>query len=136
VGIRLLLAEDNLHMADALQAVLAREPDIQIVGVAHGGEDAVRLADELAPDVVVLDRAMPRVDGITAMSEIKCRHPDLPVLILTATTDPHVAQSALAAGAAGFVAKDAAFDELAAAIRAAAENRIYLSPRVGRRLAT
>lgn len=136
MGIRLLLAEDNLHMADALQAVLAQEADIQIVGVAHGGTDAVRLADELVPDVAVLDRAMPGVDGITAMRQIKGRHPGLPVLILTATTDEAVAESALAAGAAGFVVKDAAFEELALAIRTVFEKKVYLSPRVGRRLVT
>src|SRR5262245_53176855 len=110
---RVLMAEDNVHMADALQAVLARESDIEIAGVACGGAEAVRLATELTPDVVVLDRAMPGMDGITAMREIKMRHPGLPVLILTASADTAAAEEALAAGAAGFVAKDAAFDELA-----------------------
>lgn len=123
-------------MADALQAVLAREPDIEIVGVAHGGEDAVRFADELMPDVMVLDRAMPGVDGITAMREIKMRHPGLPVLILTATAEKQVAEGALAAGAAGFVVKDTAFEELAVAIRTVFDKKIYLSSRVGRRLTT
>jgi DNA-binding NarL/FixJ family response regulator len=136
VGIRLLLAEDNLHMADALSAVLARETDMQIVGVVHTGTDAVRFADEIAPDVVVLDRAMPGVDGIAALRQIKARHPGLPVLILTATADAQVAESALAAGAAGFVAKDSAFEELAAAIRTIFEKKVYLSPRLGRRLVT
>jgi DNA-binding NarL/FixJ family response regulator len=136
VGIRLVLAEDNLHMAEALQAVLSRESDIQIVAVARGGEDAVRFADELAPDVVVLDRAMPGIDGITAMRKIKSRHPGIPVLILTATAEPHVAEGALAAGAAGFIVKDTAFDELAPAIRTVFEKKIYLSPRMARRLVT
>ena len=136
VGIRLVLAEDNLHMADALEAVLARQPDIQIVGVARGGEEAVRFTDELAPDVVVLDRAMPGIDGITAMQQIKKRHPEIPVLILTASVDAQVAESALAAGAAGFVPKDAAFEELAPAIRTVFEKKVYLSPRMARRLVT
>jgi DNA-binding NarL/FixJ family response regulator len=134
VGIRLLLAEDNQHMAAALQAVLARHPDIQIVGVAPGGRDAVRLADELSPDVVVLDRAMPDLDGITAMRQIKQRRPEVPVLILTATAEVQAAESALAAGAAGFVLKDSAFEELAPAIRTVFAKRVYLSPRVARRL--
>jgi two-component system NarL family response regulator len=134
VGIRLLLAEDNLHMADALEAVLAREPDILVVGVAHTGAEAVELADKVAPDVVVLDRAMPGVDGITAMRKIKEKHPALPVLILTATAETQVAESALSAGAAGFVVKDTAFDELAVAIRTVFEKKVYLSPRVARRL--
>jgi DNA-binding NarL/FixJ family response regulator len=136
VGIRLVLAEDNLHMADALGAILALQPDIEIVGVAHSGADAVRFVDELAPDVVVLDRAMPEIDGITAMIQIKARHPELPVLILTASNETQVAQSALQAGAAGFVVKDTAFEELALAIRTVFEKRIYLSSRVGHRLVT
>jgi DNA-binding NarL/FixJ family response regulator len=136
VGIRLVLAEDNLHMADALEAVLAQQPDIQIVGLARGGADAVRFADELAPDVVVLDRSMPEIDGITAMLQIKRRHPELPVLILTASAETQVAESALAAGAAGFVVKDSAFEELAPAIRTVFEKKVYLSPRMARRLAT
>ena len=136
MGIRLLLAEDNLHMADALAAVLAREPDIQIVAVVRSGSEAMDLADKLNPDVVVLDRAMPGVDGITAMRQIKEKHPALPVLILTATAEPQVAESALAAGAAGFVVKDTAFDELALAIRTVFEKKVYLSPRIARRLVT
>jgi DNA-binding NarL/FixJ family response regulator len=136
VGIRLVLAEDNLHMADALEAVLAQQPDIQVVAVARGGADAVRFADELAPDVMVLDRAMPEIDGITAMRQIKRRHPELPVLILTASAEAQVAESALAAGAAGFVAKDSAFDELATAIRTVFKKKVYLSPRLARRLVT
>ena len=123
-------------MADALEAVLAQQPDIQIVGVARGGEDAVRFTDELAPDVVVLDRAMPGIDGITAMHQIKKRHPSIPVLILTASVDVQVAESAMAAGAAGFVPKDAAFEELAQAIRTVFERKVYLSPRMARRLVT
>ena len=123
-------------MADALEAVLAQQPDIQIVGVARGGADAVRFADDLAPDVMVLDRAMPEIDGITAMRQIKRRHPELPVLILTASAETEVAESALAAGAAGFVVKDAAFEELAPAIRTVFEKKVYLSPRMARRLAT
>ena len=131
-----MIAEDNLHMADALQAVLAQEPDIHVVGIARGGAEAVRFADELAPDVVVLDRAMPDVDGITAMRRIKERTPGLPVLILTASTESQVAESALAAGAAGFVTKDAAFDELALAIRTVFEKKVYMSLRLGRRFVT
>jgi DNA-binding NarL/FixJ family response regulator len=121
-------------MADALHAVLSQEVDIEILAVARTGEDAVRFADELAPDVVVLDRAMPGIDGITAMRQIQKRHPGLPVLILTATAEVQVAESALAAGAAGFVVKDAAFEELAPAIRTVFEKKVYLSPRMARRL--
>ena len=134
VAIRVLLAEDNLHMAGALQAVLSQESGIEVVGLAGDGNEAVRCTDELSPDVVVLDRAMPGVDGITAMRQIRERHPKVPILILTATTDVHVAESALAAGAAGFVAKDAAFEELGIAIRTVFGKKIYLSPRLGRKL--
>jgi DNA-binding NarL/FixJ family response regulator len=134
VTIRVLLAEDNLHMAGALQAVLSQEPGIEVAAVAGNGDEAVRLADELLPDVVVLDRAMPGVDGIAAMRQIRECHPATPVLILTATTDVHVAESALAAGASGFVAKDTAFEELGVAIRTVFEKKVYLSSRLGRKL--
>jgi DNA-binding NarL/FixJ family response regulator len=136
VTIRVVLAEDNLHMADALRAILSLQPDIQIVGLAHSGADAVRFVDELTPDVVVLDRAMPEIDGITAMRQIKEQHPRMPVLILTASAETQVAESALRAGAAGFVVKDTAFEELASAIRTVFEKKVYLSPRLGRRLVT
>lgn len=136
MAIRLLLAEDNPHMAGALQAVLAQESDIEIVALARDGAEAARLADELTPDVIVLDRAMPVVDGISAMRQIKERHAATPVLILTATTDAQTAESALAAGASGFVSKDAAFEELAVAVRTVFEKKVYLSSRVGRKLTT
>jgi DNA-binding NarL/FixJ family response regulator len=136
VAIRLLIAEDNPHMAGALQAVLAQEKDIEVVALARDGAEAARLADELVPDVVVLDRAMPGVDGITAMRQIKQRHAAMPVLILTATTDAQTAESALAAGASGFVSKDTAFEELATAIRTVFGKKVYLSSRVGRKLTT
>jgi DNA-binding NarL/FixJ family response regulator len=136
VAIRLLIAEDNPHMAGALQAVLAQEKDIEVVALARDGAEAARLTDELVPDVVVLDRAMPGVDGITAMRQIKQRHAATPVLILTATTDTQTAESALAAGASGFVSKDTAFEELATAIRTVFGKKVYLSSRVGRKLTT
>ncbi len=136
MAIRLLIAEDNPHMAGALQAVLAQEKDIEVVALARDGAEAARLADELVPDVVVLDRAMPGVDGITAMRQIKQRHAAMPVLILTATTDAQTAESALAAGASGFVSKDTAFEELATAIRTVFGKKVYLSSRVGRKLTT
>ena len=134
VAIRVLLAEDNIHMAGALQAVLSQEPGIEVVGLAAEGDEAVRMTIEFSPDVVVLDRAMPGVDGIAAMRQIRERCPATPVLILTATTDVHVAESALSAGASGFVAKDTAFEELGVAIRTVFEKKVYLSPRLGRKL--
>jgi DNA-binding NarL/FixJ family response regulator len=134
VPIRLLLADDNIDMLNALKAVLSRDADIQVAGVAQGGAEAVRLVDELVPDVIVLDRAMPDIDGIDAMRKMKERHPDLPVVILTASAEPQVAESSLAAGASGYVVKDTAFEELAQAIRTVFAKKVYLSPRVGRRL--
>lgn len=136
MAIRLLIAEDNPHMAGALQAVLAQEKDLEVVALARDGAEAARLTDKLVPDVVVLDRAMPGVDGITAMRQIKQRHAAMPVLILTATTDAQTAEIALAAGASGFVSKDTAFEELATAIRTVFGKKVYLSSRVGRKLTT
>lgn len=130
----MLIADDNPDMLRALEAVLSRESDLEIAGTACGGEDAIRLAAELAPDVIVLDRSMPDLDGIDAMGQIKEQRPEIAIVMLTAHADARVAQSALAAGASGYVVKDTAFEELARAVRTVYGKKVYLSARVGNRL--
>lgn len=130
MAIRVLLADDHRFILDGLQAMLGGEEDIDVVGSAQDGRTAVRLVEELKPDVVVIDLSMPGLDGIEATRRIKALHPAAQVVVLTGLEDSRTASRALDAGALGYVAKDAATDELLQAIRTVAAKKVFLSPRV------
>lgn len=115
-----LIADDNGLFANALEGLLQAEESIQIVGSARDGEQATRLAAELAPDVVLMDLSMPRLDGFEATRRIRADTPATAVLMLTGSDDPADVDRARAAGAAGYVTKDRILSELVAAIRSAA----------------
>jgi DNA-binding NarL/FixJ family response regulator len=114
--------------------ILEETADIDIVGEAQDGTEAVRLAAELDPDVILMDVRMPGVDGIEATQRIVARNPAARILILTTFDLDEYAFSALRAGASGFVLKDVPVDELARAIRAVANGDAVVSPRITRRL--
>ena len=130
MAIRVLLADDHRFILDGLCAMLAGEEGIDIVGTAEDGRTAVRLAGELKPHVVVIDLSMPGLDGIEATRQIKTLGSLTQVVVLTGLADARTASRALEAGALGYVAKDAAMDELPQAIRAVADKKVFLSPRV------
>ncbi len=130
MAIRVLLADDHRFILDGLRAMLAGEEGIDVVGTAEDGRIAVRLAAELAPHVVVIDLSMPGLDGIEATRQIKAARSDTQVVVLTGLADARTASRALEAGALGYVAKDAAMDELPQAIRTVAAKKVFLSPRV------
>lgn len=115
-----LIADDNRLFANALEGLLKEEDSIEIVGRADDGEEATRLAAELAPDVVVMDLSMPRLDGFEATRRIRAETPDTAILVLTGSDDPADVDRAQAAGASGYVTKDRILAELVAAIRSAA----------------
>ena len=117
--IRVLIADDDLVVREGLRAILELAGDIELLGEAVDGEDAVRLAGELRPDVVLMDLRMPNLDGIEALKQIKARFPAVEVVILTTYDDEHIVQG-LRAGARGYLLKDAGRDVLFDAIRAAA----------------
>jgi chemotaxis response regulator CheB len=125
-----LLADDHRIMLDGLRALLAAEPDIEVVGEAEDGEAAVLLARRVKPDVVVMDVGMPHLDGIEATRCIRAQNPDTRVVILSARTDPAAARRVLEAGATGYVCKEAAFSEVAIAVRAVARGTSFWSPRI------
>jgi DNA-binding NarL/FixJ family response regulator len=130
--IRVLLADDEELVRTGLRMILGAEPDLEVVGEAVDGEQALREVDELAPDVLLLDLRMPDVDGLGVLRRLPPGAP--PVVVLTTfDTDANV-QEALAAGAAGFLLKDAPAAQLVAAIRAAATGDAVLSPSVARRV--
>jgi DNA-binding NarL/FixJ family response regulator len=126
--IRILLADDHAVLRAGLKALLSAQPDLEVVGEAADGALAVRLAQELAPDVVVMDIGMPGVGGIDATARIKRELPATKLLILSMHDDQGYLRQALKAGASGYVLKKAADTELLAAIRAAARGEVFLDP--------
>jgi DNA-binding NarL/FixJ family response regulator len=127
--IRVLLVEDHALFRQGLRELL-ETAGMSVVGEAADGVNAVRLARELAPDVVIMDLHMPRMDGIDATSEITAAEKAPVVLVLTVSTTDDDVLDAIAAGAAGYLLKDADADELVASVRAGFEGRAPLSPTV------
>ena len=115
---------------DGLRALIQAEDDLEVVAEAEEGRAAVRLAEEVVPDVVVMDISMPDLNGIDATRRIKAHNPGVHVVALTAHADPRMVSGILEAGASGFLPKDTAFEELAVAIRTVVAKKVYLSPQV------
>ena len=132
--IRLLIADDHPVVRDGLCNMFARDPEFEVLGEAADGSEAVRLAQALQPDVILMDLRMPRMDGLTAITELVRRGIAARILVLTTyDTDSHVLP-AIDAGATGYLLKDAPRDELLRAVRAAAHGEAALSPAVATRL--
>jgi DNA-binding NarL/FixJ family response regulator len=131
--IRVLLADDHAIVREGIRLCLEGMGDIEVVGEAADGREAVQLAAQLLPDVAVLDVTMPHLNGIEALRQIKRDHPQIAVLILSMHENEVYATQALQAGASGYVLKRTAATELAAAIRAAQAGEIYLHPGVAKR---
>lgn len=104
--VRVLIADDHALFAKTLEAILAGTPGIEVVGFAEDGLEAVGLAVALSPDVVLMDIEMPHLDGIAATRRLQALEIGIPVLVLTASADPTLAQQALEAGAKGYLTKD------------------------------
>jgi DNA-binding NarL/FixJ family response regulator len=127
VTIRLLLADDHAMMREGLKALVAASADITVVGEAGNGRDALHLVGEICPDVVVMDLAMPELNGIDATRALARRHPQVRVVILSMHSSSEHIFRAFDAGALGYVLKDSLASELVAAVRAAFGGRQYLS---------
>jgi DNA-binding NarL/FixJ family response regulator len=121
--VRVLIADDNGLFRSALDAILATEPEVRVVGRATDGEEAVRMVAELQPDVVLMDLSMPVLDGFLATQRILEESPGTQVLVLTGSPERTDMERAEAAGAAGYVTKDRIASELVAAILAAVGGR-------------
>lgn len=132
--IRVVLAEDHVMVRAGIERLLAGAPDIEIVGLAANGREAVDTAREQRPDVVVMDLSMPELDGVAATRELRASVPEVRVLVLTSFMDTHRIVDAVDAGAVGYLLKDAEPDELLRAVRAVARGEMPLDPRVTRAL--
>ena len=132
--IRVLIVDDHTVVRDGLQALLSVEPGMEVVGSAADGIEAVRLAQELKPDVILLDLVMPRMDGVQAINEIKRDNPSARILVLTSFAENHQVFSAIKSGAMGYIMKDTSADELIHAIRDTYQDKPVLQPEIARKL--
>lgn len=131
---RILLADDHGVVRKGLRFLLESEPDFEVAGEAADGRQAVDLAAELAPDVVVMDIAMPRLNGIDATDQIVRRAPRTGVIILSMHSDEEYLVRALSAGAKGYLLKDSAEADLVDAIRSVSEGKPFFSPAIAKTL--
>jgi DNA-binding NarL/FixJ family response regulator len=125
-----MLADDHRIIREGLRSLLEQQADMNLVGEAENGRDAVRMARKLLPNVLVMDMAMPDLNGIEATRQIRADTPQVRVLGLSMHSDKRFILGMLEAGAAGYLLKDCAFDEFANAVRAVAGGGTYLSPRI------
>jgi DNA-binding NarL/FixJ family response regulator len=132
--IRVLLVDDHPIVREGIQSCLADDPRLEIVGEAADGGEAIRKTRELAPDVVLMDLNLPRVSGLVAAEEIRKHAPGVKVLALTAHKDGEYVRQVVAAGAQGFVLKDATPEELVGAILTVQKGDSFFSPEVATEL--
>ena len=130
--IRVLLADDHKMIRAGLRLVLEQQPDVIVAGEADDGREAVALAGELKPDVVVMDIGMPNLNGIEASLQIKQARPEAAIVMLSMHSDEGYILRALRAGAAGYILKDSAEADLVGAVRAVADGKSFFSPKVSR----
>ncbi len=134
--VRVLIADDHGVLRGGLRVLLNEQPDLEVVGQAADGHHAIELAEELQPDLVLLDITMPGLDGIEVTRALTQRVPDAYVLILTVHEDYELLREAVHAGAAGYVVKRAAQSELLSAIAAVMRGDLYVHPAMTRALLT
>lgn len=132
--IRIMLVDDHAVVRSGLGAFLSVNPDLELVGEAENGEQAVVRANILKPDVILMDLMMPVMDGVAATAAIKKQNPGIQVIALTSFQEDELVQNALKGGAIGYLMKNVSARELAAAIRAAKDGKMTLSPEAAQAL--
>ena len=134
MAIRILITDDHAVVRQGLRMFLSLDPDIEVVGEAQDGQEALAMARELKPDVVLMDLLMPLMDGIEATKAIRSELPGVEVIALTSVLEDASVSEAVKAGAIGYLLKDTDAEELHRAIRGAAEGRVQLAPEAAARL--
>ena len=132
--IRIVIADDHSVVRQGLRMFLALDPELEVIGEASNGAEALKLAQELKPDVVLMDMLMPVMDGVTATGNIRRELPDTEVIAMTSVLEDVTVVGAVRAGAIGYLLKDTQAEELCRAIKAAAAGQVQLSPQAATRL--
>jgi NarL family two-component system response regulator LiaR len=132
--IRIMLVDDHAVVRSGLSAFLSVNPDLELVGEAENGEQAIVRANALKPDVILMDLMMPVMDGVAAIQGIKKQNPGIQIIALTSFQEDELVQSALKAGAVGYLMKNVTARELAAAIKSARDGKMILSPEAAQAL--
>jgi len=130
MSIKILLVDDHEIMCEGLNALLRRQEDMDVVGQATNGRDAIKLAHELSPDIIVMDVEMPNLNGIEATRQIVSECPGTKVMALSTHSHGDIVAKMLKAGASGYILKDSAFAELVDGINAICDNKTYLCTRI------
>jgi DNA-binding NarL/FixJ family response regulator len=134
MSILVLIAEDHTIFRQGLRALLSKETDMKLVGDVEDGRSAVQLAEQLCPDVVIMDVRMPSLNGLDASRQIKAVCPPTRIVVLSANLEAELSAELLNAGVTGLVPKEAAYEELALAVRTVSTGQTYISPRVADRV--
>jgi two-component system, NarL family, response regulator NreC len=127
---RIVLADDHQIIRAGLKSLIETHANFQVVGEAENGRQAVKLVEELSPQIVIMDISMPDLNGIDAAHQILCNHPETKIIALSMHTDKRFVLGMLKAGASGYLLKDCAFDELTIAIDSVVKGQTYLSPQI------
>ena len=130
MSIKVLLADDHQMMRDGLRAIIEQVANVEIIGEAADGREAVILSGQLGPDIIVMDISMPGLNGIEATRRITTEYPDVKVIALSMHSDKRYALEMLDAGASGYVLKGAASEELVRALEAVTDGKSFLSPEI------
>lgn len=131
---RVVIVEDHALLRAGLWALLAQDPDIEVVGESDNGRDAIRIIGSLAPHLVLMDITMPGTNGIEAIADLKRRYPAVKVLVLTIHKTDEYIQESLTAGADGYILKGASQEELRLAVRTVLMGKSYLTPDISERI--
>ena len=134
MAVRVLITDDHGVVRQGLKMFLGLDPELEVVGEATNGEEALELSRELAPDVVLMDLLMPVMDGISATEAIRRELPDVEVIALTSVLEDASVSGAVKAGAIGYLLKNTEAEELGRAIKAAADGKVQLAPEAAARL--
>lgn len=132
--VRVILADDHTVMRQGVRMLLTLDPDIEVVGEASNGQEAVELAHQLKPDVVLMDLLMPVMDGLTAITVIRRDLPQTEIVALTSVLEDSVVTDVVRAGAIGYLLKDASGEDVIRAVKSAAAGQVHLSPQAAAKL--